>query len=153
MADFRIDKREIDFTKDAFKNLKKDLNKFNSNLTKSASSKILKLLRHETPKDTGETSTEWRIKTQGDNGFELTNGRGGIIKFLMDGVNPHKIEPKNKSVLVAKIGGSIIFAKFVNHPGYEPQMDEKMIFDKIKNIIIEESKKIIVKNLKNRFSN
>jgi hypothetical protein len=36
------------------------------------------------------------------------------------GTKPHVIEPKNAKALAFKIGGELIFAKKVNHPGTEP---------------------------------
>lgn len=39
--------------------------------------------------------------------------------FVHWGTRPHVIRPKNRKVLRWAAGGSFIFAKFVNHPGYK----------------------------------
>jgi len=39
--------------------------------------------------------------------------------FVHWGTKPHVIRPKNKKALRWAAGGSFIFAKFVNHPGYK----------------------------------
>ena len=152
MAGVRVDRSEVDKLRKDFKLFNSDLKKFNSMLTTKTSSKIIKMLKNETPKDSGDTANEWKLSSKNSSGFEITNGHGGIITFLMKGVKPHRIEPKNKSVLTAKINGSMLFAKFVDHPGYKPQMNQKEIFDKILGIIEKESSRIIVKDLKKRFS-
>lgn len=43
---------------------------------------------------------------------------GSYVEY---GTGPHFIEPKNTSVLKFEIGGEVIFAKRVYHPGTKPQ--------------------------------
>lgn len=38
-------------------------------------------------------------------------------KFVVEGTRAHEIKPKNKSVLMFKIGGKTVYAKSVKHPG------------------------------------
>lgn len=37
--------------------------------------------------------------------------------FVNDGTRPHQIRPKNASVLRFTVGGRVVYAKVVNHPG------------------------------------
>lgn len=37
--------------------------------------------------------------------------------FVNDGTRPHQIRPKNASVLRFVVGGRVVYAKVVNHPG------------------------------------
>jgi len=144
MADIKMDRSQIDKLGRSFLKIKQDMkSKFNTDITHTIAPKVLKILIQKTPKDTGETAREWKIKKNGSSGFIITNGRGGIVEFLTEGVKPHLIEPKDSSVLVMKLGTSVIFAKFVNHPGYSKQMDKKGIFKQIANLIEKESNIIV----------
>lgn len=37
--------------------------------------------------------------------------------FVNDGTRPHQIRPRNASVLRFTVGGRVVYAKVVNHPG------------------------------------
>lgn len=147
-----IDKKQIETLSKNLKQIKGDMRKFNSELPSKTGPKIIKYLKRVTPKDTGDTSNSWKMKKLGSNGFVIENDNGDIVEFLMFGVKPHKIEPKEKSVLVAKLGTSILFAKFVDHPGYGVQLPKKKTFDAILKIVQEESGMIVNKKIKRRLS-
>ena len=40
--------------------------------------------------------------------------------FVNDGTRPHVIRPRNKQVLRFTVGGRVVFAKVVHHPGTRP---------------------------------
>lgn len=96
---------------------------------------IVKYLKSITPVDSGETRNAWVFRAD-DRGLRIANTNGGLIELLISGVRPHRIEAKQSKVLSFRLGGSQIFATFVNHPGFGPQMPpEKKIFRKIEDII------------------
>ena len=115
----------------------------NKQLNTRLPAKIKLILEKNTPKDTGQTSRSWTVNKRGTNGFSIENDRGGIVEFLMQGVEPHKINPKDSSVLKIKLPGSVIFAKFVNHPGYDKQMDGDKIFKEILIALNREINRIV----------
>lgn len=41
--------------------------------------------------------------------------------FVNDGTRPHIIRPKNKQVLRFVVGGRVVYAKVVHHPGTRPR--------------------------------
>ena len=41
--------------------------------------------------------------------------------MVNDGTKPHIIRPKNAKALAFKIGGRVVFAKVVHHPGTKAQ--------------------------------
>jgi hypothetical protein len=150
MVRITIDDADIKRLTQSFKLSSKQIKKFNQILNRELPKKLLKILRKHTPKDTGETSRSWKFNKQPD-GFTITNDRGGIIQFLIDGVEPHVIKPKDKSVLLLKLPGSQIFAKVVNHPGYSKQMNVRTIFTEIERSIEDTVNMIITDILKKSF--
>ncbi len=42
---------------------------------------------------------------------------GRLAGFVNDGTRPHRIVPKNGSVLRFTVGGRVVYARVVNHPG------------------------------------
>lgn len=41
--------------------------------------------------------------------------------FVNDGTRPHVIRPKNAKALRFRVGGRIVYARVVNHPGTKPR--------------------------------
>lgn len=37
--------------------------------------------------------------------------------YVHDGTRPHRIRPRNRQALRFNVGGQVVFAKVVNHPG------------------------------------
>ena len=67
-----------------------------------------------------ENSIETDIYT--DMTVSSLDGAKYNLGFLLEnGTNPHTILPKNSDVLVFEKDGETIFAKKVNHPGFEPR--------------------------------
>jgi len=150
MAKIRFNTGPIDALNDKLKLTSAEIKKLNKLLNSKLPNELLKILRRHTPKDTGETSKAWEIQKKGGNGFTIVNERGGIIQFLIDGVRPHDIFPKDKSVLMMNIGSSKIFAKFVEHPGYPKQMNVDKIFDEINKATDKVLDRIITDILKRK---
>ena len=148
-----IDDTFIDELVKDLKLTKQDFKKFNRQLSKDLPGKLVKELRKLTPKDTGKTAQAWTAHKKSNNGFELINTNGDIITFLIQGTKPHLIEPKDKSVLMMQLPQSTLFAKFVNHPGYDPQIDITNLHNKMKTIIEREVGKIIENMLDKRLDN
>ncbi len=132
--------------------MEREFNNINKHLAVRLPNKLLTYLEQETPKDTGETSRSWRINKKGSNGFSMENGRGGIVEFLMKGVKPHIINSKDDSVLTVKLPGSILFAKFVNHPGYSPKIVATDLWNGINIIIEKEINEIVTDIVKRKLS-
>lgn len=147
MVKTNIEISELDDLVKSFKLTKKEMNRFNTMLKERLPKSILKMLVKITPKDTGQTAKSWKSQSI-DNGFKITNNRGGIIEFLITGVAPHIIEPKDKSVLMFKLQSSLIFTKIVNHPGYGPQINQDELDNKLIKLVTEETDKIVTKILK-----
>jgi hypothetical protein len=39
------------------------------------------------------------------------------VRLVLDGTRPHLIRPRNRKALRFEVGGSVVFAKLVRHPG------------------------------------
>lgn len=70
-----------------------------------------------TPVDTGRLRQSIVVEKQDDGYVIGTNVPYAEMVEL--GVAPHTITPKTKSALKFKVGGKDVFAKKVNHPGFE----------------------------------
>lgn len=147
MANMKVDDSEIRKLVKDFNATKIDMKKYNKLINRRLPKKMIQILKKHTPKDTGETAESW-ISQKTSSGFVISNDRGAIIEFLQEGTKPHVIKPKDKSVLFFEKGGSKIFAKFVNHPGYSPQMKESVILAQILEALEKETDRIITKILK-----
>lgn len=83
------------------------------------------IVQERTPKKTGETAKSWTIhfhRIVDGGGWEISpDGREDIVTFLEFGTKPHVIVPKRiDGVLAFEIGGEMVFAKEVFHPGTKP---------------------------------
>lgn len=65
--------------------------------------------------------------------------RAPYAPFVIFGTRPHTIRPRDKKALRWASGGEFIFAKFVNHPGYEGDdymtVAAKNALDRLRDII------------------
>lgn len=84
---------------------------------------FLTVLRARTPKKTGKTATSWTIhyhKTTDAIVWEISpDGKEKEVEYLEFGTRPHVIEAKG-GALKFEIGGEIVYAKKVFHPGTKP---------------------------------
>jgi hypothetical protein len=78
---------------------------------------VLQATKRQTPVKTGALKASLRWVTTGD-----TDVLWGIYygQYVITGTRPHVIEPVNAKALRFMIGGQVIFAKSVNHPGTKP---------------------------------
>lgn len=85
-------------------------------------------LKSRTPVRTGKLRASTRFQVKGsaeDMRLEVRQGarsKQGVIyrPFVVGGTRPHEIRPVNKKALRFNIGGRVVFAKKVNHPGTKP---------------------------------
>lgn len=73
-------------------------------------------LREYSPQNHGRLAGSWVLQRQG----EMYSTVGTSVKYALvqnDGSDPYDIFPRTASALMFTIGGSVIFAKRVRHPG------------------------------------
>lgn len=76
------------------------------------------------PVDTGRLRSSIRIERRSFLGFRAKWTIGSDVEYagyVNDGTRPHIIRPKNKQVLRFRVGGQVVFAKVVHHPGTRAQ--------------------------------
>lgn len=92
----------------------------------SVSLLALNRLRELTPSDTGKTASEWEVQSvdEGDSvRFLFTHPNPDLIRWLNYGTKMHVIYAKRAyakqgaGVLRFEMGGKIVYAKYVFHPG------------------------------------
>jgi len=80
----------------------------------------LRELQLATPYDTGATAQGWglNVSQMGDTiHLRYEHSDGDAINRLNYGTRAHVIYPKHGQALKFKIGGQVVFAKYVHHPG------------------------------------
>lgn len=73
-------------------------------------------LREFSPQDTGRLAGSWTLQRRSD----MYSTIGTNVKYALvqnDGSRPYDIFPRTAKALKFTIGGSVIFAKRVRHPG------------------------------------
>jgi hypothetical protein len=66
--------------------------------------------------NTGEVSTPEPFRCEG----RMVNATAYALD-VHQGTPPHRIEPRNASVLRFEVGGETVFSAYVNHPGTAPR--------------------------------
>jgi hypothetical protein len=72
------------------------------------------------PVDTGRLRASIRIESRRNLAFRSIYTVGSDLSYAVmvhDGTRPHIIRPKNAQALRFRIGGRIVYAKVVHHPG------------------------------------
>jgi phage gpG-like protein len=72
------------------------------------------------PVDTGRLRASIRIESRRTLSLRSVFTIGSDVEyaaFVNDGTRPHIIRPKNAQALRFKIGGRVVYAKVVHHPG------------------------------------
>lgn len=72
------------------------------------------------PVDTGRLRASIRIESRRSLGFRTIYTVGSDVEyaaFVNDGTRPHVIRPRRAQVLRFNVGGQVVFARVVNHPG------------------------------------
>lgn len=111
------------------------------------------VLKPETPKKTGKLANSTRFQLIGgtrNQGLEVRQGArtpGGDFygHYVRMGTKPHTILPVKGAYLVFNIGGRLIFAKKVNHPGTKPNRYDKRAYAKVSGQIDELSRQAGIK--------
>lgn len=73
-------------------------------------------IRENSPKDHGRLAGSWTLQRVS----EMYSTVGTSVKYALvqnDGSDPYEIFPRNARALRFTVGGSVIFAKRVSHPG------------------------------------
>ena len=89
---------------------------------------LVPALKRNTPVRSGKlrNSTRFQIKgTRDDQALDVRQGarteKGVIYRpFVTGGTRPHEIRPVTAKALRFNVGGRVVFAKKVNHPGTKP---------------------------------
>lgn len=79
----------------------------------------IQLLRNETPKDSGDTASQWQIITLSETVVEIGHPDPELVDIIDKGSGGHII--RGNPVLKFDIGGDDVFAKQIFHPGTKPQ--------------------------------
>lgn len=72
------------------------------------------------PVDTGRLRASIRVESRRTFTFRSVFTVGSDVEYaamVNDGTRPHVIRPRNAQVLRFRVGGRVVFAKVVNHPG------------------------------------
>ena len=77
------------------------------------------------PRDEGGEKLRDSVRStpydRGDTVFgTLVEVTAGHADYVSKGTRPHRIEPRQAKVLRFEVGGQVVFARFANHPGTEP---------------------------------
>lgn len=75
------------------------------------------------PTVTGQLAAGHRVENMSDNGTVLSADLvvdPEYAGYVAHGTRPHEIRPRNARVLRFEIGGEVIYATKVNHPGTQP---------------------------------
>jgi len=102
-------------------NMRNSLRKRWEERSRQAMNRVQAETRREAPQITGalRTSTVWEQATPpaADVLAYIIESRAPYASFVDAGTRPHKIYPRNASVLRFVAGGRVRFATMVNHPG------------------------------------
>lgn len=86
-----------------------------------AATHIAETMKSLAPVDTGNLRDSIGVRLQGDSiviGPDLERAPyAGYVEF---GTAPHEIRPKNAKALRFTVGGQVVFARVVHHPGTRP---------------------------------
>ena len=75
------------------------------------------------PVDTGRLRASIRIEARRDFAFRSVYTVGSDVEYaamVNDGTRPHIIRPRRAQALRFRVGGRIVFARVVHHPGTKP---------------------------------
>lgn len=76
------------------------------------------------PVDTGRLRASIRVESRRSLGFRTIYTVGSDVEYaamVNDGTRPHVIRPRRAQVLRFQVGGQVVFARVVNHPGTRPR--------------------------------
>lgn len=61
-----------------------------------------------------------RIEGSGRNLSAVITSTHPATRYVINGTRPHPIRPRNAKALRFRVGGRVVYAKYVNHPGTKP---------------------------------
>jgi hypothetical protein len=63
---------------------------------------------------------DWRVE-EGPGGLQgVITCNHPAVRFVLDGTRPHLIRPRRAKALRFEVGGRVVYARLVRHPGTEP---------------------------------
>lgn len=102
-------------------------------LVKEVGEPLVKEMQRVAPVDTGNLRSNIRMI---HSHLKVSVGPIGVgyTVYVVEGTKPHEIKAKNGGVLAFQMGGTMVYAKKVNHPGTKPNtfMDDaaQVVLDK-----------------------
>ncbi|MFC9604538.1 hypothetical protein ACFTTN_13900 [Streptomyces niveus] len=81
--------------------------------------KVARIAEREAPGSMGQYVT-WKVQ-DGPRGLQgVIVCDHPAIRFVLDGTRPHIIRPRRAKALRFQVGGRVVFAAYVRHPGTRP---------------------------------
>lgn len=78
--------------------------------------RVAQYARREAPGSMGDY-VDWRVVEDGRGLHGVVTCDHPAVKFVLDGTRPHVIRPRRAKALRFEVGGEVVFAKRVRHPG------------------------------------
>jgi len=109
----------LDKVKVAVEEIPKNRDKFVKDTLNDLADELLKEIKKNAPRDTGEYAGSWRKQPAKDNKITVETPEGDLYTILeFTGRDPGRIEPFG-DVLAFNWRGEDVFFKFVMHPGFD----------------------------------
>ncbi|WP_326813932.1 MULTISPECIES: hypothetical protein [unclassified Streptomyces] len=81
--------------------------------------KVARIAEREAPGSMGRYIT-WKV-TDGPRGLQgVIVCDHPAVRFVLDGTRPHVIRPRRAKALRFEVGGRVVYAAYVRHPGTRP---------------------------------
>jgi len=134
----------LDKVKVAVEEIPKNRDQFVKDTLNELADELLKEIKKNAPRDTGEYAGSWMKESVKDNKIQVTTNEGDLFTILeFTGRDPGRIEPFG-DVLAFNWRGEDVFFKFVMHPGFDEMPHVRPGMRKT----IKMGNQIIIKNLK-----
>jgi hypothetical protein len=78
--------------------------------------RVARYAQQEAPGSMGNY-VDWRVVEDGRGLHGIVTCDHPAVRFVLDGTRPHVIRPRRASALRFEIGGEVVFAQRVRHPG------------------------------------
>lgn len=100
-----------------------NLKPFKAELLLALGNRLITLIMQRVPVNTGAYARSWRILEQRADSIIVGTTAPPALFIMLEfsGARPHLIRPKDKQALRFEVGGDIIWASEVNHPGFKAQ--------------------------------